>query len=146
MKDFFLDKFEYDLQTNRVWINKVLSQEDSINEFIIKSLSHILNVHHIWNCRLIGSDPESELWDKLPLDYAEKFAIENRNVTLNYLETWDAETKIEYHDSEGTKMSKDTIDVLYHILNHSNYHRAQIARELRVLGLKVPNYNFIAYH
>lgn len=146
MKDFFLDKFEFDLQSNRTWIDKVLSQEDQINDFIIKSLSHILNVHHIWNCRLTGSVQESGLWDILPLDYAEKFAVENRNVTVSYLESWDAATKIEYHDSEGVVMSKDTVDVLYHILNHSNYHRAQIARELRVLGLKVPNFNFIAYH
>lgn len=146
MKEFFLDKFEYDLQTNLTWINKVIDQEDSVNDFIIKSLSHILNVHHIWNCRLTGATAESDLWDKLPLDYAAKFAVENRNVTLDYLESWDAETKIEYHDSEGAKLEKDTIDVLYHILNHSNYHRAQIARELRVLGLDVPNFNFIAYH
>lgn len=146
MKEFFLDKFEYDLQCNRAWIYKVKDQEDKINDFIIKSLSHVLNVHHIWNCRLIDRTPESDLWDKLPLDYAEKFAVENRNITLDYLESWDAEAKIEYHDSEGVKMEKDTIDVLYHILNHSNYHRAQIARELRILGLDVPNFNFIAYH
>lgn len=146
MKDFFVDKYEYDLQTNKRWINKVIQQEESVNDFIIKSLSHILNVHHIWNCRLLGTTPESGLWDKLPLDYATKFAVENRNVTISYLETWDHEAKVDFHDSEGTLLSKDTIDILYHILNHSNYHRAQIARELRTLGLEVPSFNFITFH
>jgi len=146
MKDFFVDKYEYDLQTNKRWINKVLQQEEGVNEFVIKSLSHILNVHHIWNCRLLGTVPESGLWDKLPVDYATKFAVENRNVTISYLETWDHEAKVDFHDSEGTLLSKDTIDILYHILNHSNYHRAQIARELRTLGLEVPSFNFITFH
>ena len=146
MKDFFVDKYEYDLQTNKRWISKVLQQEEGVNEFIIKSLSHILNVHHIWNCRLLGAVPESGLWDKLPLDYATKFAVENRNVTISYLETWDHEAKVDFHDSEGTLLSKDTVDILYHILNHSNYHRAQIARELRTLGLDVPSFNFITFH
>ena len=146
MKDFFVDKYEYDLQTNKRWINKVLQQEEGVNEFIIKSLSHILNVHHIWNCRLLETVPESGLWDKLPLDYATKFAVENRNVTISYLETWDHEAKVDFHDSEGTLLSKDTVDILYHILNHSNYHRAQIARELKTLGLEVPSFNFITFH
>ncbi|MFZ9029007.1 MAG: DinB family protein [Crocinitomicaceae bacterium] len=146
MKDFFIDKYEYDLQTNKRWINKVIQQEEGINDFIIKSLSHILNVHHIWNSRLLGTQPESGLWDKLPLDYATKFAVENRNVTISYLETWDHEAKVDFHDSEGTLLSKDTVDILYHILNHSNYHRAQVARELRTLGLEVPSFNFITFH
>lgn len=146
MKDFFVDKYEYDLQTNKRWINKVIQQEEGVNEFVTKSLSHILNVHYIWNCRLLGTVPESGLWDILPVDYATKFAVENRNVTISYLETWDHEAKVDFHDSEGTLLSKDTIDILYHILNHSNYHRAQIARELRTIGLEVPSFNFITFH
>lgn len=146
MKDFFHDKFEYDLQSNLTWISKITLQEDDVNDFIIKSLSHIINVHHIWNSRLIGIAPESDSWDTLPLRYMSKLAVENKNVTFNYLESWDSETKVDYHDSEGVQMTKDTVDVLYHVLNHSNYHRAQIAREMRVLGLEPPNFNFIAYH
>lgn len=146
MKEFFIDKYEYDLQTNKRWINKVLEQEDKVNDFVIRSLSHVLNVHHIWNCRLLGKLPESELWDNLPLEYATKFAVENRNVTIAYLENWDHEAKVDFHDSEGTLLSKDTIDILYHILNHSNYHRGQIARELRIIDLDVPSFNFITFH
>ena len=45
-------------------------------------------------------------------------------------------------------MSKTDIDILYHILNHSTYHRAQIARELRELrelGITPPSFNFISF-
>ena len=146
MKNFFVDKFDYDLQTNKRWIENVIQQESHVNEFIIKSISHILNVHHIWNSRLLGTLPESGLWDKLPLDFALQFATQNRNVTVSYLEYWDYQTKVDFHDEEGALMSRDTIDILYHILNHSNYHRGQISLELRNIGLKVPSFNFITFH
>jgi uncharacterized damage-inducible protein DinB len=42
-------------------------------------------------------------------------------------------------------LEKEVVDVLYHILNHSNYHRGQIAKDLRDHGLEVPSYNFITF-
>lgn len=145
IKEFFADKFEYDLQSNLAWIKVMEEHEDELNDFIQKSLSHILNVHHIWNSRLLEQIPESASWDKLPLLYADKFALENYRTSISFLEQTDLDEKINYHDEEGVPLSRQAIDVLYHILNHSNYHRAQISRELRDLGITPPSFNFIAY-
>ncbi len=145
MKDFFLDKFEFDFYTNKLWSNHLLEQEEFITPFILKSASHIINVHHIWNSRLIGTKPESNIWDELPLDFFVKLHQNNFDETRSFLEQCELDEKINYHDSEGVKLSKFVVDVLYHLLNHSNYHRAQIALELRKLSLPVPVSNFITY-
>ena len=41
--------------------------------------------------------------------------------------------------------SKSIIDILYHILNHSNYHRAQIIMDLKQNNLAYPSLNFITF-
>ena len=146
MKDFFLDKFEYDFFASKNWIESLESQEECISEFAIRSMSHNLNVHHIWNRRLLNKQIESELWDVFPIHFLQKLLEENYRETVEYLEKFELTEKIKYHSSEGVIFEKSTIDVLYHILNHSNYHRAQIALDLKQNNLKTPNFNFIPYH
>jgi len=145
IKEFFIDKFEYDFRSNKKWCEHLLSNEDDLNDYIRKSISHIINVHHIWIHRVIEMPAESHTWDVLPADYWINLAQENFLKTVEYLEQFESNEKINYHTEEGVEFSKEVIDVLYHILNHSNYHRGQIARELRNLGLSVPSFNFIAY-
>jgi uncharacterized damage-inducible protein DinB len=65
--------------------------------------------------------------------------------TLDFLEKVDELEKVNYHSEEGVQLEKEVVDVLYHILNHSNYHRGQIAKDLRDHGLEVPSYNFITF-
>lgn len=146
MKDFFLDKFEYDFFASKNWIESIESQEEFVSEFAIRSMSHILNVHHIWNRRLLNKQIESELWDVFPIHFLQKLEEENYRETIEFLEKFELTEKIKYHSSEGVAFEKSTIDVLYHILNHSNYHRAQIALDLKQNNLKTPNFNFISYH
>jgi uncharacterized damage-inducible protein DinB len=146
MKDFFLDKFEYDFFASKNWIKVIESQEDFVSEFVIRSMSHILNLHHIWNRRLLDKQVESELWDVFPIHFLQKLQEENYRETIEYLEKLELTEKIKYHSSEGVALEKRAIDVLYHILNHSNYHRAQIALDLKQNNLKTPDFNFISYH
>lgn len=146
MKSFFLDKFEYDFRCNQQWCQSLLKQEDHLSDYIRKSMSHIINVHHIWISRIAGMDVESHSWDQLPAMHWEQLSQDNYNRTVAYLEELELTEKINYHDEQGIELSKDVTDILYHILNHSNYHRAQISRELRTLELHPPSFNFIAYH
>lgn len=146
MKDFFIDKFEYDFRSNQKWAEVLMNHEDNLSDFIRKSMSHIINVHHIWISRILDQKAESHSWDVLPVRYWDRLMHDNLQQTINYLEHVEQSEKINYHSEEGVQLSKSSIDILYHILNHSNYHRAQIAMELRKLGITPPNFNFIAYH
>lgn len=145
MKEFFLDKFEYDFFATKNWIKIIEDQEEFISPFVDTSISHIINVHHIWNSRLKGLKPESESWDKLPIEYLLKLHEQNYSETIDFIEKFELENKINYHSSEGVEYSKPIIDILYHILNHSNYHRAQIVMDLKQNNLTAPSFNFITY-
>jgi len=146
MKEFFIDKFEYDFRSNQKWVDVLAKHEDELTDFIRKSMSHIINVHHIWISRILEKNAESHTWDVLPIDYWDQLMHDNLRQTIEYLEHVDSTEKVDYHSEEGVKLSKSSIDILYHILNHSNYHRAQIAMELRKLSITPPSFNFIMYH
>jgi uncharacterized damage-inducible protein DinB len=146
---FFKEKFEYDLHSNLGWLKFLEENECDLNPDNLKELSkwmsHIINVHHIWNSRLTQKKSESEDWDLLPLSYFERFLFENYNETIQILEQQVLDQKIDYHDSEGVPMEKETMDILYHLLNHSNYHRAQMAIKSKEWGFKIPSTNFIIF-
>lgn len=146
LTDFFLDKFEYDFRCNQRWIECLKANEDNLNEFILKSFSHVINVHHIWIQRLLDQPSESFTWDVLPIDFWEKLARDNHLKTIDFLEKQELYNKVNYMSEQGIAFEKDVIDILYHILNHSNYHRAQISRELRVNDIQPPAFNFISFH
>jgi uncharacterized damage-inducible protein DinB len=146
---FFKEKFEYDLHSNLGWLKFLEENEDALDSTNLKELSrwmsHIINVHHIWNTRLMNKISESEDWDLLPLSYFERFLFENYNQTIQFLEQHSLSEKVNYHDSEGVPMEKETMDILYHLLNHSNYHRAQMAIKSKEWGFKIPSSNFIVF-
>ena len=145
LKEFFQDKFEYDFRSNKKWSEVLISQEDELPDYVHKMMSHIVNVHHIWIQRILDLPSESFSWDKLPIDYWIKLHQDNYSKTIDYLEKNEAYEKVNYHSEEGVVLTKDAIDILYHILNHSNYHRGQIAKSLRDNGLEPPVFNFITF-
>lgn len=146
MKEFFIDKFEYDFRSNQKWLDVLTKNEDELSDYIRKSMSHIINVHHIWISRILEEKAESHSWDILPVRFWDQLMHDNLRKTIEYLEHIEFTEKVNYHSEEGVQLSRSAIDILYHILNHSNYHRAQIAMELRILGITPPVFNFIAYH
>jgi len=145
MKSFFLEKFEYDFYVSKNLIEHIEQQESFVSSFVFKSFSHIINVHHIWLSRLKGSKAESHFWDELPLFYFQKLLEANNTETIDFIERIELENKINYHSSEGVEFTKSINDVLYHVLNHSNYHRAQIIMDLKNNNLTVPSFNFITF-
>lgn len=145
MKSFFLEKFEYDFYASKNLIEHIEQQESFVSSFVFKSFSHIINVHHIWLSRLKGSKAESHFWDELPLFYFQKLLEANYTETIDFIERIELENKINFHSSEGVEFTKSMNDVLYHVLNHSNYHRAQIIMDLKNNNLAVPSFNFITF-
>ena len=145
MKSFFLEKFEYDFYASKNLIDCIEGQEDLVSSFVLTSFSHVINAHHIWLSRLKGSIAESHFWDELPLHYFQKLLEANYTVTIDFIEKIELENKVNYHSSEGVEFTKSINDVLYHILNHSNYHRAQIIMDLKNNNLAVPSFNFITF-
>lgn len=145
MKDFLLDKFEYEFNALKLWIECIEEQEDQVSDFVKRSISHIINAHHIWNSRLLGRRAESEFWDTLPIRFLQKLNQQNYREVLDYMENFELGEKVNYHSSEGIRFDRTDLDILFHVLNHSVYHRAQIVLDLKQQNLKYPSFQFITF-
>lgn len=56
------------------------------------------------------------------------------------------QSAIRYTDTKGYTYSSPLYQLIHQVLNHSTYHRGQIASMLRQLGVKPPNTDLINYY
>ncbi len=143
MRIFFQDKIVFEYHATRALILVMEEQEEQLSDFSKKSMSHILNVHHIWNARLKGNVAESNDWDLLPVDYWTKFNQQNYNETKDVADFLLGEEVIHYTTSEGVKSEMTLADIMYHLLTHQVYHRAQIIYDMKLNNLRIPEASFI---
>lgn len=145
MNEFLQDLFDYNFSINKKLIFKCQKDENKINPNTIKLFSHILNAHEIWNARIEQRDAQYGVWDIHVLPAWEEI---NRNVYQNstrILENYELNLTIEYVNTIGEAYKNQTFEMLYHIVNHSNYHRAQIAKEFVKAGLEPLISDYIFY-
>jgi hypothetical protein len=133
IENILFDLTEKDYLKTQCLIASIEEQFDKVDDFIIKSISHILNVHHILNARLRSNFPDSDLWDVFPVIYWNRLHDQNYLETKNIIE--------DFFMNSGT----DNVEVLnfYHRFNdlfeNTNYHRAQMIMHLKQHDLKIPN-------
>ena len=106
------------------------------SEKCIKLLSHILNVHQIWNCkiqrerRLYGSREIHRIQDCSEIDK------NNFEHSILILDKFELSQIIPYSNSKEEIFNNSVRDILFQVINHSTYHRGQIATEFRQNGLE----------
>lgn len=137
IEHLLLDCSEKDFLKTQLLISSIDEQYDSINDFIKKSISHIINAHHILNARLLLKNPESELWDPLPLNFLGKLHFDNYLTTRNIIEDFFV----------NSDCSDERIFIFFNHLNslyeHANYHRSQIIYVMKLSELKIPDFNMM---
>ena len=144
LRSFFSERFETDYRINLVWCRFLLEHEDELTDVIKKEFSHLINVHHIWLSRVLGTAPESLSWDILPTRYWEQLIVDNHRKTQEFLVHMEGEERIQYHSEEGVPLNAVNTNMLYHILQHSTHHRARLAMETRAIGLTPPSTEMMA--
>lgn len=145
MKDFFKDKFEYNYNSNEKLIRLMETNPEGYSERAKLLISHILNAQNIWNNRIMGTPATQKVWELFDLAELSSLNSKNHNHSLNILEEIDLTIAINYCNSEGKEFSTAIIDILYHIINHSTYHRGQLMSELKSEGLDSVITDFIFY-
>ena len=145
MKTFYLDKFKYNLDKNQQMIRFLIENESELNEKIHVLSSHILNAHEIWNTRILKIPTQFGVWQLR--NWEEMLEVDKKNyeVSLSILESEEPDEIINYITSTGEHYSNSIQDLLFHVINHSNYHRAQINSELKSLGLKPLITDYVFY-
>ena len=145
MKDFYIDLFQYSNHYNQLLYALIIENKERVTEKTILLFNHILNAHEIWNYRIKKMQPPASVWEIRPLESLNVIDNANFNDTLSILDNSDLNEIIDYKTSKGDGFSNKIADVLFHTVNHSTYHRAQIATELKQQGIAPLTTDYIFY-
>jgi uncharacterized damage-inducible protein DinB len=145
MKTFYKDLFEYSHQMNQKLITLFSEHSSKTSEYSIKLMSHILNANNIWNQRIEKREEPYKVWQMQQVQDFKSIDLKNFRHSYDIAETSDFEKQIRYVNSQGVAYTNTVKDILFHIINHSNYHRAQITSDFKRTGIEPPITDFIAY-
>lgn len=144
MKEFFKEIFEYNYQINQK-ILAVMKNASSCSEKSISIMNHILNAHQIWNNRILSKPDAVKVWEIRMLSELKGIDQNNYQTSLELIESSQLDEEIHYKKSTGEVYKNNVRDLLFHISNHSTYHRGQIALEFRNSGLEPIISDFIIF-
>jgi uncharacterized damage-inducible protein DinB len=145
MNSFFQELFDYSHHYNQMLAEEFQKNGDRIPEKSIKLFSHLLNAHHIWNSRINGHISAYTIWQVHTSDHFLWMDLDNYENTKKILEIKSLEEKITYVNSQGNQFTNTIRDILFHVVNHSTYHRAQIASDLKQSGIEPLITDYIFY-
>ena len=126
MKTFFKELFDYTYHYNNEVIASLIENSD-IYEKSVLLLNHTINAHEIWNARIMNKKPVVAVWEIRPIEQLQEQNKVNYECSLQIIETYDFNDIIQYINSKELAFENSVKDILFHIINHSTYHRGQIA-------------------
>lgn len=143
--DFFKELFEYNCSANKALLKLFQDHEGKISEKSIQLLNHLLNAHQIWNERILDTKNACDVWEIRPLHLLDEINETNHYQTQEILKNLTLDDVKHYKTSKGIDFSNSIRDIVFHIINHSNYHRAQIATDVKQNGIEPINTDYIFY-
>lgn len=141
MKIFFKDLFEYGHHFNQKLGDVFIANSGKTSEKSVKLYNHILDAHQIWNNRIEPKQRAFGVWEIHPIQNCKNIDKINYEHSLFILDKFDLNDTINYKVTKYNSIR----DILFHVINHSTYHRAQIATEFRQGGLEPIVTDYIFY-
>jgi uncharacterized damage-inducible protein DinB len=121
----------------------LFQQNEALPEKAIALFNHVLNAQHIWASRILGVKPNYQVWEvHKPKDYLTISTL-NFKLLAQILETVAMDKEITYVNSQGAQFVSAVQDILFHVFNHSTYHRAQIASLFKGQSIDPPVTDYI---
>lgn len=148
MKDYFLKLYRYNYWAN-IEILKAIRPVYLSNPYIAETFSHVVNAQYIWTGRInLDKKTPFKVREIQDIDKLESNIISITKDWIVYLENItpsELERQISYTNSFGESFTSVIQDVIAHLVNHSSYHRGQVAKELRNLNIAPTNTDYITY-
>ena len=105
--------------------------------------SHVLNAQHIWASRIMNTEILYAPHQLHPVELLAEISGNNFRMLRKILDEDSPERQVSYSNTAGEKFISAAGDILFHVVNHSTYHRAQIATELRRSDIAPPVTDYI---
>lgn len=147
MKRHFLRLFTFNNWANQAIANCLLTN-DITDEQTLLLASHLAHAERNWYFRAISQQNDVPIWTPAAPDAiaSELADIAGRWIAhLQTLHDADFDSTLAYTNMAGDPFSDRLADVLTHVVNHSTYHRGQVAQRIRALGIAPPATDFIVF-
>lgn len=146
MKLYFLKLYQYNAWANNRVLN-ALTRQQVKSEKILSIMGHIVAAQFLWLHRIKGLPPaDVKLWGEYNLPQLVQMAEDVGRLWLEFIETTDDfNRQLTYLNYTGDPYVNNVEMIMIHLVNHSTYHRGQIALLLRQKKLEPINTDFITY-
>ena len=136
MNQFFKELFAYNHHCNQKLSEIFENDPDRVSVKSLKIFSHILNAHQIWNNRIDCKQKAFGVWKIHKVEDLKALDHANYEHTLRIIGHIDLNRLMHDAVNKGRFSEVNARTILFHIINHSTYHRGQIASEFRKEGLE----------
>lgn len=146
MKLYFLKLYQYNAWANNRVLN-ALTRQQMASEKVLSIMGHIVAAQFLWLHRIKGLPPaDVKLWGEYTLQQLVQMAEDVGRLWLEFIEgTADFNRELTYLNYTGDPYINNVEMIMIHLVNHSTYHRGQIALLLRQEKLEPVNTDFITY-
>lgn len=145
MKLFFQELLAYNNQCNQNFYEVLKGLPVAPPHKALSLFNHILNAHQIWNDRMEIRHKGLDAWELRNFHDLNTIDQANREQTLQILDKFDMDQNVHYTLSNGRSYTNSIKNILFHIINHSTYHRGQIILELKQHGLTTVASDYILF-
>lgn len=142
---FLQNLFEFNLACNDIMLLLLMENEDHLDGKIVPLINHVVNAHQIWNNRIAASDLPFGVWEIHKFKDLERLNRSNHEKSSEILNSFRLDQMVHYKNSKGNAFQNRVADILFHIINHSSHHRAQITSQLKSCGIEPPVMDYIFY-
>lgn len=146
MKKYFLKLYQYNAWANKRVIG-TLQRQNVRDEKILSIMGHIVAALFLWLHRIKGLPaPDVKLWGEYSLEQLVTLSEKGTREWLEFVEgTDDFNRELTYKNYVKEPYTTNVEMIMIHLVNHSSYHRAQVAMLLRQKGFEPINTDFITY-
>lgn len=129
------------------WANQAWAEAlDTVapdDEFLRRTLSHILRAEQAWFQRIGAEVVDADLWAPLSAIEFETMQARHTTVALRQLDG-DIERIVAYQRLTGERYQSSIGDILIHVCTHGAHHRGQMASYASGLDLAAPKVDFLS--
>jgi uncharacterized damage-inducible protein DinB len=146
MKKYFLKLYQFNAWANDQ-VMECLKRQEVNHDRILSLMGHILAAQLVWLHRIKGIPPPAVvLWGNPSLEELTLLCEKAGKQWLAYIEAEENfDRELHYKNFAGHPFISNVEMIIIHVVNHSTYHRAQIAMLLRQSGMEPVNTDFIMY-
>ena len=146
MKAHFARMIAYNEWANQRVLDKLAQHPDQTES--LGKLAHIALAEKVWLSRLEGNPQKMDIFQNLSSEEIRNLLEEVKpkwQLSLKLAEQSGFSSMLDYQSVKGDPFSNTLSDIFTHVLNHSTYHRAQVATLLRQQNIEPVVTDFIAF-